>query len=208
LLEASDPSKKLSSKEVKTLVRSLCAGLRAHGVQKSDRIVSIARPSIYFYPFFYGCIGVGAQFTAGQTGWTSLEIQKTVTALDATYLVVESIFLVKVLEAAEAMSFDTSKIIVFDTDDEATVLEHEGVRFHTWRSLLQHGEADWDRLSGYEVTKSTTALIIFTSGTSGVAKGVRFSHYKLIAHINHWDKLFGNPDYKVSAPLQILTRSS
>lgn len=68
-------------------------------------------------------------------------------------------------------------IFVFETDDQLHDLP-----FRSWRHLLMFGECDW-----LKPTRSTTAALLSTSGTSGLPKAAMVSHHSLIAQCAHCD---------------------
>lgn len=53
--------------------------------------------------------------------------------------------------------------------------------FQSWRSLLEHGERDWVSFDKLERARDTTAMLLFSSGTTGLPKPAMLSHYNLVA---------------------------
>lgn len=100
--------------------------------------------------------------------------------LGAKVLLVEPIFLKTGLEAAAQADIPRSHIFQFS---DRPVPIQSGIA--DWRSMLgtpPEGEAyRWPRLTPEE-SKNTIATINFSSGTTGLPKGVGISHYNLIAN--------------------------
>ena len=51
----------------------------------------------------------------------------------------------------------------------------------SWKDLLSHGEEDWVRFSDLATCRSTVAMRLFSSGTTGLPKAVNMSHHNFIA---------------------------
>lgn len=53
----------------------------------------------------------------------------------------------------------------------------------SWEELLNSGEEgeDWVRFDDKEMAENTVACRLFSSGTSGLPKGVEITHYGLVA---------------------------
>jgi len=66
--------------------------------------------------------------------------------------------------------------VVFNPHGEAGVAGHLG-----WADLLKHGERDWVRFDDLETAKTTTAALLFSSGTTGLPKAAMLSHYNFVA---------------------------
>lgn len=86
------------------------------------------------------------------------------------------------MEAAKAASLKPSHVFVFGDPDE----DLSGAQFRPWTTFWatpQEVESwSWKRLSTLEQANGTTAVINYSSGTTGMPKGVEITHYNLIAN--------------------------
>lgn len=78
-------------------------------------------------------------------------------------MIVEPEILKHALKAADGAGIPRSNILIFDNRDD----QHVPQGFKSWKSLLEHGEEDWERFDDVETSKNTTAARLFSSGTTG-----------------------------------------
>ena len=78
--------------------------------------------------------------------------------------------------ATKATGIPCSHIWIFDTQNQEIP---EG--FFSWKKLLGYGEEDWVPFDDEDVSKTTTAARLFSSGTTGLPKAAALSHYNLVA---------------------------
>lgn len=87
----------------------------------------------------------------------------------------------RILPAAAKAGISTDRIFMFSDEAQPT---RDGV--HDWRDMIgtsEQGDAwNWPELSPTEATQ-TVATINYSSGTTGLPKGVCVSHYNLIANV-------------------------
>lgn len=97
-------------------------------------------------------------------------------------IIVHSSILTTVLEASQAAGIKKERI--FQIPDRRTSTSQESIP--ELRSILcspSEAEAfEWLDLDG-EAAKNTTAAINFSSGTTGLPKGVSVSHYNIVANL-------------------------
>jgi acyl-CoA synthetase (AMP-forming)/AMP-acid ligase II len=150
-------------------VNQVAAGLHAHGLKKGD-VVGMVCPNLPdFAVVFYAASLIGAIPSTVNPIATAEEIGAQFADSEAM-LIVTIPDLFDKCEAASRLASTVKEIIVFG--------EHEGAT--PYRELFTHGDepphVDIDPLS------DVTALP-YSSGTSGVPKGVMLTHHNIVANL-------------------------
>jgi acyl-CoA synthetase (AMP-forming)/AMP-acid ligase II len=125
---------------------------------------------------FQGIIGSGGVFTGTNPGYTEFELNHHIKTSKASFMITEPEMLDTALKAATQQGIPKSRIWIFDTRGQEIPMG-----FRSWNALMGHGEKDWLRFDNEELSKSTTAARLFSSGTTGLPKAAVLSHYNLVA---------------------------
>jgi len=91
----------------------------------------------------------------------------------------------KALDTARKVGLPESKVFSFcDVEDEAQKPQPCGLKPWTtfWASTSQVQSWNWKKIVTKKEAEETTAVINYSSGTTGFPKGVEISHYNLIAN--------------------------
>ena len=78
--------------------------------------------------------------------------------------------------AAGECNIPDSSIRIFNVNGQAVP-----PGFQSWSDLLDHGEQDWIRFNDQQISSTTPAALLFSSGTTGLPKAAVLSHYNLVA---------------------------
>ncbi|KAJ6104511.1 hypothetical protein N7523_010831 [Penicillium sp. IBT 18751x] len=179
-IDAQNPANSLSPRQMLSWVRRLGFGLDRLGVKKGE-VVMIITPNHIFVPVAYqGIVGSGRIFSGANPTYTVPEIQHQLKNTGAKVILAHPSLIQTVLEAARGVQFSEDRIFQFsDRPSRAT----NGIL--DWREMLgSEKEANmwkWDELT--ETAASTIATINYSSGTTGLPKGVCVSHYNLVANV-------------------------
>ena len=157
----------LSYRELNAQVRRVAAGLRARGVAKGDVLALCSPNGPEFVVTYYAAASAGAAITTVNPVATSSEMAAQLTAAGARWLVTTpEVFRDKGRQAAASAGVQES--FVFGTSEEAT----------PFASLAG---AAADPLPG--LSPDDVVLLPFSSGTSGLPKGVMLTHRQLVASL-------------------------
>ena len=160
-----------------SLVRRVAAGLAAHGFEKGD-VLGIYSPNVPEYAVaFHAAASLGGTLTTVNPLYTVRELAQQLTDCGAKYLLTVPPFIDNARQAAESVS-SVREIFVVGEADGAT----------PFASLLTHGDQP------PEVSidpRNDLVALPYSSGTTGLAKGVMLTHYNLVAELSAAN---GRPD--------------
>ncbi|KAL6717546.1 hypothetical protein ACLMJK_005461 [Lecanora helva] len=194
LVSGSNPeASPLTFEQLKYLVKSLAAGLRKNGLQPGDRLLFISPEHMFMPVMLLATIAAGGIFV-GRSPYCPAEQQAIVLKqCDPVFIVTYTGFEDTVAEAARVADND-AQICAFDDDpfindlrphfgyahsvSTRGFLDSKGASSFRWKTLQTEADAE------------TTALIIYTTGTTGEPKGVEFSHKNLVINCTLHEHMF------------------
>ncbi|EOD43600.1 putative amp-binding enzyme protein [Neofusicoccum parvum UCRNP2] len=146
---------------------------------------------IYYPILVLGIIAAGCVFTGTNPGYTPLELEHHLRASRAQMIICEPELLSPILATsvgtdllAEHHAAGTPRILIFDHHIHPSTPNHSPHQsgYASWRTLLRPGVSrPWQRIDSLAVASTTTAMLLFSSGTSGLPKPVSLTHTNLIA---------------------------
>ncbi|KAL5363835.1 hypothetical protein BJX96DRAFT_187290 [Aspergillus floccosus] len=180
-IDAANPAHCLSPRQMLSWVRRLGFGLDRLGIQKGE-VVLILTPNHLFVPIAYqGIVGAGRIFSGANPAYTPSELEYQIKNTDAKLLLAHPSLIDNAIEASRRAGLSKDRIFVFT--DEAPTGPIDGV--HDWRTIIGTEEEGtswkWDKMT--DTAQSAVATINYSSGTTGLPKGVCISHRNLIANV-------------------------
>ena len=160
--------------ELRDSVRRVAAGLAARGFQKGD-VFAIFSPNLLEYAVaFHAVATLGGIVTTTNPLYTADELAHQLNDARAKYLLTVPQLIDKALEASEGSK--VQEVFVFGEAPGATpfaaLLESEGV------------------VPEIEINpREDIVALPYSSGTTGVAKGVMLTHYNMVANLCQLEKI-------------------
>lgn len=179
-IDSQSPANSLSPRQMLSWVRRLGLGLDKLGVGKGE-VVLILTPNHLFVPVAYqGIVGSGRIFSGVNPSYTVSEITHQMKDTGAKVVLVHPSLVNTATEAGSRANIPKSHIFQFSDKPCSPV---NGV--YDWCTMIASEEEAtnwrWDDL--VDCANSTVATINYSSGTTGLPKGVCISHYNLIANL-------------------------
>lgn len=178
---------RLSFRELDALSNSLANGLQAGGLQVGERVY-VALANILEWPIaLFGILRAGGTVVAANPRWNAEEVRHAIELVQPTRIVTD---------ATSRAAAESTGLPLLTVDPR-----HSG----SFWSLIRESspepvaklERDWE---------DSEAVLFFSSGTTGMPKAVRHSHYSLGASVVNWKSALGHnfPD-KQQFPLPVFT---
>jgi olefin beta-lactone synthetase len=161
----------LSWAELASRVNRLAAGLASIGVKAGDRVNLLVPPGSDLTALIYACLRLGAVIVVADAGLGAKGLSRAIKGAGPAYL----IGIDTALAAARVFGWPGVKISA--TDLPAAKRRLLGAE-HTVPELLEASAHD---LPAHAVDPEADAAILFTSGSTGPAKGVVYRHRQLAA---------------------------
>lgn len=165
-------------------------GLKTAGLKDGDRVLLFSGNNLFTPVVFMGTLMAGGVFTGANPGFVARELAYQLKDSGATFLVAAEAGLEVALDAANQAGLARDRVFSFDSsafDGTAGAQGQKGNRqkkgVRHWTELLADpGEAAKWTWAEPDDARSTTCCLNYSSGTTGVPKGVEITHYSYVAN--------------------------
>ncbi|PSN69630.1 4-coumarate-CoA ligase-like protein [Corynespora cassiicola Philippines] len=193
-IDATNPTRTISSRQARSTIRKLCAGFQAEGLEDGDCVCVVSFNDIYYPLAFLGILSFGGIFAGSNPSHTPGELSHALRTAACRALLVEPAVLPTALKAAKEVGIPRSRVFVFDHEtplsqawDEREVWgeglggEERWGGCRSWRVLMGRGEGAWVGWDDAEKNRTRVAARLFSSGTTGLPKAVEMTHGNFVA---------------------------
>ena len=170
--------------DVRKRSRALAHGLRNKiGVQLEEVVAFFSPNTIDYAITCYGVWGSGAIVSPVASAASATELRAQLQTSGAKYLIVHSSLLVTARAATASGITDVRFIIQADGPESGESAD----QLATAEQLASADPGDTQLIAvPGNAVKNRLALLCFSSGTTGVPKGVMSTHYNLVANMEQW----------------------
>jgi long-chain acyl-CoA synthetase len=184
--------KRLTYQRIKELSDRFAASIRRMGIQKGDRVVLLLPNSPQFIVAYYGLLKAGAVIVPLNPLSAERELEFYLTDSEAEVAITIPLFLNKVASLigktplkhivysrlSDSLPFPLNLVQGFR--EQRLVRGARGAALVDFKELLkQELRPDW---SPERVQPEEMAVLIYSGGTTGIAKGIMLSHFNFVAN--------------------------
>jgi carnitine-CoA ligase len=163
----------LTFAELNENINRVANGFLALGVEKGDKVAIMLPNCVEFLFTWFGLNKIGAVEVPINTALKGTGLIHQIVQSDSVALVADTVFLDRLGDVSADLTTLKHSIFRNSGDDSMSLPEWKGVQASWFPSLLEHSDTAPD----IEVKFSDMASILYTSGTTGVSKGVEMSHH-------------------------------
>ncbi|KAI0528224.1 AMP-binding enzyme [Xylaria bambusicola] len=172
--------------------KRIALGLLRAGLKKGDRVLLFSGNNIFLPTIFMGTLMAGGVFSGANPSFVARELAYQIQDSGAYILIAADASMEIAMEAAEQAGLPKSRVYSFDATAMDKQKGEARLGSQHWTNLLA-SEADAAKWDWEEpLPKETTCCLNYSSGTTGVPKGVEISHYSYVAngaHVDYVDRL-------------------
>ncbi|KIW95444.1 uncharacterized protein Z519_04028 [Cladophialophora bantiana CBS 173.52] len=169
--------------------KRFAAGLQFAGLENEDRVLLFSPNSIFYPVVVMGALMAGAIYNSANPAYTPRELAHQLKDSNPRIVLAAESCIKRALEAADLVGFDKKRIFLFSEvlmDHEKEVPSTANAKVQHWSELLAKPEIGrnfaWEERNT-ETFSERTAILIYSSGTTGLPKGVELSHRSLVANM-------------------------
>lgn len=161
----------LTRRQLFVLMQRFAAGFQQHGVGPGDRVCMHLSNSVENLAAGYGCVFAGATLVLAKPSLTERELHYQLSDSDSTHVLADAKFAPKVRKATSSLSI--RGLFSMGTADG----------FVSADSFKDLDEGTFQECPT-EDPRNNVMFVVYTSGTTGLPKGVEHTHYGFVA--NHY----------------------
>jgi crotonobetaine/carnitine-CoA ligase len=170
----------LSYKEVYDYAGTIAGGVAALGVAKGECVVIMADNTIDSVCTWLGITLAGAAEVAINTGYMAQSLEHALQNSQARVMFIEPALLPRIYAVRESLTH-LATIVLLPSSEPFDQPEFEKIQVISFQSMLDASKGIPERA----ISESDLASVVYTSGTTGPAKGVMMphGHITMFAHL-------------------------
>ncbi|XP_068622120.1 luciferin 4-monooxygenase-like [Battus philenor] len=168
----------LTYKDIAQTAMNIAMSLTKIGVKKGDVVGVCSENRLENWPTLIGVVSIGAVLTPISILYVKDELRHILNISKPKYLFCSKKAVENHWSLFKSLDY-VKKIILFDYEDQSDVLFYKDLAIASSNSIIKEN-VQFDQFQAVEVDYSHTAIIMYSSGTTGLSKGVMLSHLNVI----------------------------
>lgn len=180
-VDSAHPEKKLTKSDLRSLWERIAYGLRhefgigSNGHDK-DVVTVLSYGQILVPAVFFGVVAAGGIYSAASPSSTVSELARQIEIGKSNLVICGPEHRDLVRQAAKQCGVSPSRILVAESWPSLSLKSLDG-----GLNAISDQKLSWKAITDPEKLKKSTITILWSSGTTGLPKGVRLSHLNLVA---------------------------
>ncbi|KAF4333686.1 4-coumarate ligase [Fusarium beomiforme] len=170
--------------QARLFAKRIAVGLISNGLKPGDRVLLFSGNSIFFPTIVMGIWMAGGIFTGANPGYVTRELAHQLQDSEALFLIAAEGAMEVALAAASHVGMKASHVFLLDSTWPDSPIEsqpRDGSRH--WSELIaSRSEGESFEWTEPKDSKNSVCSLNYSSGTTGIPKGVKISHYNHVAN--------------------------
>ncbi|KAK5087857.1 hypothetical protein LTR05_002072 [Lithohypha guttulata] len=180
-VDAAHPDAKLTKGNLSDLTQQIAHGLRTNydvgsGGPDKDVVTVMSYGQLLIPAVFYGVIAAGGIYSAASPSSTVAELARQISVAKSNLVICSSEHETVVKDAARQCGVPFSRVLVVESWPELSLKSLEG-----GIDVISSQKLHWECITDAPRLKRSIIVILWSSGTTGLPKGVSLSHLNLVA---------------------------